>query len=471
MNEAESNVLVNESFRDTIATVDDKGNRIWMYPKKPKGKYTNYRYLVSSIFLAFLFMVPFVRINGAPLLMLNIIERKFVLFGIIFWPQDFHLFLIGMITFVVFIVLFTVVYGRLFCGWACPQTIFMEMVFRKVEYLIEGNWREQQALDRATLSATKILKKTMKHSIFFLLAMVISNLFLMYIIGSDEWWKIVTDKPENHMAGLGSILAFALVFYAVYARFREQVCTAVCPYGRLQGVMMDKNSIVVAYDYKKGENRAKIHKGENREVTGKGNCIDCHHCVDVCPTGIDIRNGVQMECVNCTACIDACDEIMIKVNLPTGLIRYASENNIALGEKFRWTKRMIGYSSVLMLLVGLLVVLLSTRSDVETSILRTPGVLYQKLEDNKYGNLYNLKIINKTNRKIPLQLKLENSTGEIRMVGKTPELKASSIAEGALFIVLKESDIKRLKTKIDVGIYEGDQLIEKVTTIFVGPVK
>ncbi len=460
----------NDSFRDKIATVDKEGNRVWIYPKKPKGKLTNYRNYVSYLLLVLFFAAPFIKIKGEPLILINVLERHFVFFGVVFWPQDFHIFLIGMITFVIFVVLFSVIYGRIFCGWACPQTIFMEMVFRKIEYWIEGDWHAQQTLDKSTLTFNKFFKKFIKHSIFLLISFIISNLFLTYIIGTTQWWHIVTDAPMNHLGGLSSILIFTLIFYAVYARFREQICTTICPYGRLQGVFLDKNSIVVAYDYIRGENRGKIRKGEDRTVEKKGDCIDCHRCVQVCPTGIDIRNGVQLECINCTACIDECDDVMAKIGFPKGLIRYASEENIVQKKPFKWTKKIIGYSIVLVLLILSLGTLLVTRSDVETSILRTPGMLYQDQGNNNYSNLYNLKIINKTSTIIPIQMKLENVKGEIRMVGKELAVKPKSVAEGAFFIILNTTKIIKIKTKIEIGVYEGDRLIEKVNTTFVGPV-
>jgi cytochrome c oxidase accessory protein FixG len=458
------------SFRDKISTVDKDGNRVWIYPKKPKGKLTTYRNYVSYFLLLLFFAAPFVRIQGEPLILINVLERHFVFFGVVFWPQDFHIFLFGMITFVIFVVLFTVVYGRIFCGWACPQAIFMEMVFRKIEYWIEGDWHAQQALDRASISITKFLKKSSKHIIFFTISFIISNLFLTYIIGTEQWWHIVTDEPEKHFGGLSSILIFTFIFYFVYARFREQVCTTICPYGRLQGVLLDKNSIVVAYDYMRGEHRGKIKKREDRTTSKKGDCIDCHLCVNVCPTGIDIRNGSQLECISCTACMDECDSVMTKIGFNKGLIRYASEENIALNKPFQWTKRIIAYSIVLVLLLISLGALLATRSDVETSILRTPGMLYQNQGNNNYSNLYNLKIINKTHKNIPVHLKLENIKGEIRMVGKDLDVKPKSVAEGALFILLNNSEIKNIKTKIEIGVYEEDRLIEKVNTTFVGPV-
>lgn len=458
------------SFRDRISTVDDSGKRLWIYPKKPKGRYYNARTLVSVVLLAILFSGPFIKIDGEPLLMLNILERKFVIFGQIFWPQDFHLFLLGTIAMILFIVLFTVVYGRIFCGWVCPQTIFMEMVFRRIEYWIEGDYTKQRKLDKQPWDKEKVLKKGSKHIIFYAIAFLIGNTFLAYIIGIEELKSIVTDPPSEHIAGLTAMILFSTAFYFVFAKFREQVCTNVCPYGRLQGVLLDRQSVVVAYDYKRGEKRGKIRKGEDRAATEKGDCIDCKQCVQVCPTGIDIRNGTQLECVNCTACIDACDSIMDKVGFDRGLIRYASEEQIAEGKKFHFTTRSIAYSVVLVLILGLLGSLLAMRSEVETSILRTPGMLYQDQGDNKISNLYNIKIINKTNHAMPIHLELLDENGSIKMVGNEElQIDEQGVVESALFLIYDRSNIEQMKTPVTIGVYSGDELIEKVDTYFLGP--
>ena len=458
------------SFRDRISTVDESGNRRWIYPKKPKGRYYNARTLVSVVLLAILFSGPFIKINGEPLLMLNILERKFVIFGQIFWPQDFHLFLLGTIATILFIVLFTVVYGRIFCGWVCPQTIFMELVFRRIEYWIEGDYTKQRKLDKQPWNKEKVLKKGSKHIIFYAIAFLIGNTFLAYIIGIEELKSIITDPPSEHIAGLTAMILFSTAFYFVFAKFREQVCTNVCPYGRLQGVLLDRQSVVVAYDYKRGEQRGKIRKGEDRAATDKGDCIDCKQCVQVCPTGIDIRNGTQLECVNCTACIDACDSIMDKVGFDRGLIRYASEEQIAEGKKFHFTTRSIAYSVVLVLIVGLLASLLAMKKKKKTSILRTPGMLYQDQGDNKISNLYNIKIINKTNNAMPIRLELLDENGSIKMVGNE-ELQVSEqgVVESALFLIYDRSNIEQMKTPVTIGVYSGDELIEKVDTYFLGP--
>lgn len=462
-----------ESFRDRISTVDAKGKRVWIFPKKPKGKYTNYRVWVSIVLLALLFAGPFIRISGEPLLLFNILERKFIIFGQVFWPQDFHLFVFAMLIGIVFIILFTVVFGRLFCGWVCPQTIFMEMVFRKVEYLIEGDFKQQRKLAKQDWDFEKIWKKGLKHAIFLFISFLIGNTFLAYVIGSEALITIITEPVSEHWGGFTSMIVFSGLFYGVFAWMREQVCTTVCPYGRLQGVLLDRNSMVVAYDYKRGEGkagRAKFRKNEDRSALGKGDCIDCNHCVDVCPTGIDIRHGTQLECVNCTACMDACDTMMDAVGLKKELIGYKSEESIANNVKFKMTPRIISYIAVLVVLVGVMTALLFTRSDVETTILRTPGVMFQKQEDGRYSNLYNFKVINKTNKSFPLTLKLEDPQGELKMVGDVDRtVESQGTVEGALFIILDKDRLDGLKTNIEIGVYNGNEKIEIVKTNFMGP--
>ena len=251
-----------ERFRDSLATMTKEGKRNWIYPKKPSGRYYNARTIVSIVLLILLFAIPFIKINGHPLLILNILERKFIIFGIPFGPHDFHLFGLAMISIIVSIFLFTVVYGRIFCGWICPQTIILEMVFRKIEYFIEGDANKQRALNKSPMDKNKFLKKSSKHIIFFSLSFLISNIFLSYIIGMDQLLKIVTSPPSQHLGGLIAILIFSGIFYWVFSYFREQACTLVCPYGRLQGVMLDPNSIVIAYDNIRGEPRGKIRKNE-----------------------------------------------------------------------------------------------------------------------------------------------------------------------------------------------------------------
>lgn len=458
-----------EKFRDELATVTKEGKRVWIYPKKPSGRYYNARTILSYFLLIFLFAAPFIKINGHPFILLNLLDRKFIVFGIPFGPHDFHLFVLAMIATIVGIFLFTVVYGRLFCGWICPQTVFMEMVFRKIEYLIEGDWKQQIALDKQPMNGRKFIKKFSKHLVFWIISFIIGNTFLAYIIGTDELFKIISEPVSQHLSGFTSMLIFSSVFYFVFSKFREQACTLVCPYGRLQGVMLDANSVVIAYDYKRGEPRGKIRK--NEEQTSKGDCIDCNLCVDVCPTGIDIRNGTQLECVNCTACIDACDAVMDKINKPRGLIRYASKSEIESKIRSLLTPRSISYTIVLILLITLVLTLLLNRSNFELTILRTPGILYQEQPNNRISNLYDLKIVNKTFNELPAELRLRNIKGEIKLIGTNLDIKPQGVAEGKFLIILNKSDIKKLNTPIEIEVSSKGKTIDVVKTSFLGKIK
>ena len=463
-----------ERFRDSIATITEEGKRAWIYPKKPSGKFYSYRKYVSYVLLAFLFAAPFVKINGNQFLLFNVLERRFNLFGFPFWPQDFYLFVIMMIIMVVFILLFTAAFGRIFCGWICPQTIFMEMVFRRVEYWIDGDRGAQIRLDKQAWNAQKIRKRVLKWIVFFIISFLIANIFLAYLIGSDRLLRYIAEGPAEHMSTLFSLFIFTGVFYFVFAWFREQVCIIACPYGRLQGVLLDNKSIVVAYDHKRGEKevgRAKFRKNEDREASGKGDCIDCFQCVHVCPTGIDIRNGTQLECINCTACMDACDSMMEAVNLPLGLIRYASEENIEKKAKFTFTPRLKGYTAVLVILIGMLSGLLFLRSDVEANILRLPGQLYEHKDNNIISNVFTYKLFNKTTKDIQnLNFKLKSPKGTIQTV-KQGEITvpAQGLAEGTLFIEINNAALSGDKNRAVIEVYSGDQILETTSVTFLGP--
>lgn len=482
---------VDEQFRDKISTVDKSGKRIWIYPKKPSGKFTNYRTWISYFYFVILFGLPFIKVNGEPLVLINILERNFIIFGIHFGPQDFYLFAIAMLILLVFIILFTVIFGRLFCGWICPQTVFMELVYRRIEYAIDGDYNAQKRLDAAPWTTDKILKRVGKQAIFFGIAVLISNTFLAYIIGLDEVVKIIQEPVSMHMGGFIAMIIFSFAFYIVFARLREQVCTTICPYGRLQGVMLDNKSLVVAYDFVRGEPRGKIHKNKAisqpvavaaadatedyiASVQNKlGDCIDCKLCIHVCPTGIDIRNGTQLECVNCTACMDACDEVMEKIDRPKGLIRIDSIEGITKKEHKLINPRSIAYTAVLLGMIILEVVLFSLRSDVEVLLLRTGGLLSQENADGTISNLYNYQLINKTNNTYQMEFRmLEPSSGTFEIVGgKTPTVEKNNKAEGALFIKIPKESLEGGKNKILVGVYSNGKLVTKVQTTFFGPMK
>lgn len=457
-----------ESFRDSLATVSKDGKRKWIYPKKPEGRFYSARTLVSLFLLLILFVIPFIKLGGHPLFLFDILGRNFILFGVPFGPHDFHLFVLVMIGLIIFIILFTAVFGRVFCGWICPQTVFMEMVFRKIEYFIEGGAKDQRSLNEQEWNGGKLFKKTSKHIIFFGLSFVIANFLLAYIIGMDKLVKIITDPPMQHLSGLLYITLFSGLFYWIFAYFREQACTIVCPYGRLQGVLLDSNSLVIAYDYKRGEPRGRLSKNE---VSNNGDCIDCKLCVDVCPTGIDIRDGIQLECVNCTACIDACDEVMVKIKKPKGLIRYDSLNGIEKQQHFRITPRIMSYSALLLILISVLTYLFAVRTDFSVNILRTPGMLFQEQPGDIISNLYDISIINKTFNELPVRLELEDSKGKIKLIGQDITLGPQGNYDGKFLVLMPKDAIDKMNTPLTIGVYSNKGLLQKIRTSFLGPME
>ncbi|EDM36793.1 probable ferredoxin [Pedobacter sp. BAL39] len=455
-------------FRDQLSTLTDDGKRRqWLYPKVIKGKLFKNRSALSYLLLGLLFAAPFLHINGEQLVLLNVLERKFVFFGIIFWPQDFYLFVLALLSLLVFIVLFTVVFGRVFCGWICPQTIFMEMVFRKIEIWIEGGPSQRKKLDTAPLTAGKVFKKTLKHGLFLCISFLIANIFLAYIISATTLITIITEPISMHLSGFISICVFTIVFYLVFSHMRELVCTVVCPYGRLQGVLLDNQSIIVAYDYERGEPREKRVKGAQNIA---GDCIDCKLCVDVCPTGIDIRNGTQMECVNCTACIDACDMVMEKIQRPVRLIGFKSEDEIKYKKSFFINKRIYAYSAVLVILLSVLSYLMVSRSAVKTTILRAGGTLYQMRDkDQTVSNLYNAELINKTNHALKFNIVPDDRNLKIQYIQHQDSIGYGGVAKITFFIIMPQRDVKAYKTLLTFRLVSDGKTIDTFETTFIAP--
>ena len=466
-------VLNPETFRDSVSTMEQSGKRKWVFPRKPKGKFTNYRNIVSYLLLVIYFIIPFIKINGNPLLMFNILDREFFIFGQPFYPQDFFILTLGVIASLVFIILFTIAFGRIFCGWICPQTIFLEMIFRKIEYAIEGDRNKQMKLDRQEWNSEKIWKRGLKWSIYLIISLIITHFMFMYVVGYEKVFRIMKEGPFVNLTNFMVMIVFTAAFYFVFTWFREQVCTLVCPYGRLQGVLIDKQTINVFYDFKRGENRSKWRKGEDRKAEGKGDCIDCNQCVVVCPTGIDIRNGQQLECINCTACIDACDEVMEKVGLPKGLIRYATEDEIEKEIPFKFTGRMKAFATVLLLLTAFLGFLLVSRGEMEAKFIKPAGSTFF-VRDGKISNTYNYTFLNKTNEKKIVTIKvIDPQHGEITYSNTSKiSVDRDKIEKGTINISFPENEIKLSKQNITIGVYDmKGKLIDSYTTYFEGPFK
>ena len=465
-----------QNFRNSISTAERSGKRKWVYPKKPSGKYYNWRSIVSYILISILIITPFIKINGSPLFKFDIIQREFYIFSYPFFTSDFKIFAMGMITTIVFIILFTVVYGRIFCGWICPQTIFLEMVFRKIEYLIEGDRNKQIKLAKQEWDEEKLRKKGLKWSIYLILSFIIANILFSWIIGVDELKKLITEGPLQNMNTFFGLLIFTGIFYFVFAWFREQACVLVCPYGRLQGVLIDKKTIIVAYDYKRGERekgRARFKRGVDRVEEGIGDCIDCGQCVAVCPTGIDIRNGTQLECVNCTACIDACNDVMAKMNFPLGLIRYASEENIAEKKPFKFTGRMVAYSCVLLLLIGVSIFLLFSRPEVNSKFLKEAGTDFRIENTNIVTNRFEYNLENKTKETKQLHFKLSlHKGGNIKIIGgaQTIIVQPGKLVQGKMLISIPKDELSSYKERIVIDVLDqNNKLIDTYKTSFSAP--
>jgi len=457
--------VVNNNEGPVLPSKEKK--RKWIYAKRPSGKLYVYRQWVGYSLLLFLFAAPFIKLNGNPFLMFNIVERKFSIFGNMFFPQDLHIFVFGSLIILVGIVLFTAVYGRVWCGWTCPQTIFMELIFRRIEYLIEGDWTQQKKLNEGPNTDARAWKKLLKHTVFILISCFISNIFLAYIIGVDELLKIISDPIDQHLGGFTAIVIFTALFYFVFAHVREIVCTTICPYGRFQGVLLDDQSMSVAYNAERGEPRGKLTK---QQETKLGDCVDCGLCVHVCPTGIDIRNGVQLECVNCTACVDACDAVMDKIGKPTRLIGFYSLGEVEGKKDFKKSSvRPILYTSVLVILSIVFFYLIFNRAPIDGSLLRATGSTYQTMPDGRVSNLYTIELINKSGQTIPFEMKASDPNYELQLVNKIDSLAKDGTAKLSFFLIANKDKIETYKTKTSVQILSEGKEVNRLKTTFICP--
>lgn len=445
------------------------GERKWQYPLIRKGIYYKWRNWLSYAYLIFFFTGPFLRIGGQPFLLLDFVNKHFVILGQAFWPQDIFLFMLASLVFIVCVVLFTLAFGRIFCGWICPQTIFMEMVFRKIEIWIEGDANKRKKLDAGPWTNDKLFKKTAKHVLFLIVSFLIANTFLAYLTGSENLIKIITEPVWRHWVGFASIWVFTIIFYLVYSQVRELVCTVICPYGRLQSVLIDKDTLVVAYNDVRGEPRGKLMRVADPFIP-KGDCVDCGLCVSVCPTGIDIRNGTQIECINCTMCIDACDHVMDKINKPRNLIGYFSENMIHAQTKASFTGRMKGYAAVIIVLISVLCYFIFSRTDLNMTVMRSAGTLYQEQPGGYISNIYTAEVINKTNTIQKIVIKAEDPAIRIKYIQAPGAINKGDETNTVFFIMIPATKIHAFKTDVKLQLVTGSKIIQTISTTFVGPV-
>ena len=376
---------------DTVYTINEDGSRNFLHPADVKGRWQNIKNVTWAFLIAVYVLMPWVVIDGKPMIHIDLPNRAAHLLGATFTNQDFYLvfFLVSGVGFTLFVL--TSMFGRIWCGFGCPQTVFMEGVVRRVERWVEGPRNTRIRRNLGPLTGDKVWRKVVKHALFLGISYLIAHVFLAYFIPVRELLEVVRSSPAEHSVAFGWSMFWTGVMYFNYAWFREQTCLIVCPYGRLQSTLIDDDTVIIGYDENRGEPRAK-------GVDEGGDCIDCFRCVEVCPTGIDIRNGLQMECVGCSNCIDACNDIMHRIDKQPGLVRYDSKKGFDTGQRRLIRPRVFIYLVLGLIGLSVFAVRASQRDSFHANALRSTGLPYV-LEETSIRNLYSLHVQNKTAEK------------------------------------------------------------------------
>ena len=451
---------------EQASSLRSDGSRNYVHPADVKGRFTRLRYIIFSVLIAVYVVLPFIKIGGHPAVFMDIVNRRFYLFGSVFNAQDFWLmfFLLSGVGLSLLIV--TAIKGRLWCGYACPQTVFLEGVFRRVERAIEGPRAQRLRRNAAGVTFDKIWRKTLKHAIFVVLALLLSHVFISYFVSLPSLVDMVQRSPAEHPTAFTWVVVMSAILWFNFAWFREQLCLIICPYGRLQSAMTDRDTMVIGYDYNRGEPRGKASDPSN------GDCVDCKRCMVVCPTGIDIRNGLQMECVGCAACVDACDEIMTKVGREEGLIRDDSLNGLEGKSKHVGRARVCVYGGIVTLWLVGAAFAFAQSSQFETNVLRLQGAPFSVVEGN-VRNAVRVHLVNKTSSRQAFIVEPETESGLEYIIPQTRiELDSLGSTYLPILVQLPAEQMKpgiKMKVTISMEGNEGRKGTRIVEAPFVGP--
>lgn len=454
---------MSSDFRETLYTVDKTGKRNWVYPTVVKGFFYRNRTVVIILLLLNYLSLPWLTVANKQAVFLDIFNRRFVFFGQTFWATDTGVLAIVLGALGVSLFFFTALLGRVWCGWACPETVFLEFVFRPIENLIEGSPAQRKKLDQGPWDLNKIIRKGLKYLVFIVLSWFIASTFLAYFLGRERLLEMMRHSPSQNIEMFVLTLAMMGVMLFQFGWFREQFCTVLCPYARFQSVLMDANSILVGYDKSRGEPRGKS------KDSGSGDCVDCGLCLRVCPTGIDIRNGTQLECIHCAACVDACDSIMVKLNRPKGLIRYSTENQLEGKAQKIFRPRVVIYGLILFIYFCAFIYYLSHRQLTDVRILRgKTDAPFSILENNRLINHFTLHVSNKGEEENNYFLKVHDNSQVEATVPLVPfNLKADSDASIPVFFQFNKELLHQGKASIEVEVYseKGFSTLVKVTLL------
>ena len=440
-----------------LPTLNEDGTRRWIRPKPSHGRFYRRRRAVAYLLMLVFLLLPNVRLAGKPLVLLDLPRRQFTLFGSTFLPTDTLLLMLLLGSIVITIFLLTALFGRVWCGWGCPQTVYMEFLFRPIERLFEGGRSGSLALDRQ--HAWLHPRRLAKNAVYLLLALVLAHTFLAYFVGTEQLAVWVRQSPYDHPTSFLVMATTTALVFLDFAWFREQTCLVACPYGRIQSVLLDRESLIVAYDSRRGEPRT---KGTRARDAAAGDCIDCGACVLTCPTGIDIRDGLQMECIHCTQCADACDAIMDRVGTPRGLIRYSSRDALEGVQRRMLRPRVVLYPAALALFVGGLVYALATRETAEVTLLRGVGEPFMQEPDGRIANQIRIKVQNRSDHDHAYAIALSNAGGATMIAPENPlTVAAGDVRTTSVFVLVPPGEFHHGATSVtfrvrDEGGFRGD---------------